>query len=165
MKFSSRKQLEKYLKQSAKAATQKIRDGVEGKFIYDVNSFYADYTPVSYMREYKLFDAVNVSDINATPYGYNAVVYFDPNMMQHDSMYLYYNPVTKEIAMGQRTMSDAEILEMVLVGDLPHGMYDTGMDFNIWNDKLKQWFVDPNGGLKDFIYMCLTESGLNCKRR
>ena len=165
MKFTSRTQLEKYLKQSAKIATQKIRDGVESKFRNDVNSFYEDYRPVSYIREYKLFDAVNASDIMDKPNGYSAIVYFDPDTMQHDSLYQYYNPVTKEITMAQRTMTEAEILDMVLTGELPHGNYDTGSDINIWNDKLQEWFVDPNGGLKDYIYKCLLESGLNCKKR
>lgn len=116
MVFRSEKELKDYLMSRCEAALVDMQIKIHELIHEYIKRFYAEYSPKIYHRLYQLYDSLVVSEIEQTANGFRAVVYFDPDMMNH----------TRSL------WTEEEILETALIGDYPHGGYIGAGGTGIW---------------------------------
>jgi len=123
MAFNSMSELERYLMSRCYKSVIAMQNHIHNLIHSFLREFYHEFTPEVYDRTYELFNSLIKQDIIQTPNGFEAVVYFDVNSMNH----------------VKSTMSEEEIMKTAMIGEFPHGGYAPAGGVGIWTKVLEDF--------------------------
>lgn len=83
MEFTSKQQLELYLKQQMRSAMIKAEEEVYQVIRRFVKEFYAEFTPKMYVRTYMFYKSLTKTEVKNTGNGYEFEVYFDVDKVDY----------------------------------------------------------------------------------
>ena len=131
-------------------AVASVEKKVCEEFSGNLNQFYAEYSPLEYIRTNALLNALEVTGVKRAGNRVSAEVYFSNPSWEHGWLPLQSGHY------GYSSWSDEKVLNVAMTSSLPHGGYERGTA--IWTESMKN--LGGIQGIKNLLKQELKRQGL-----